>query len=263
MARAPETTPAPVVTAEDGHWWFHSRTQALIAVLDPLIRGEGRVLDVGGGAGNMVHHLARYGSVIGVDNAWAPLAVAWERGYQSLPAEATVLPFAPESFDLVALLDVIEHSPDDKGMVAEAYRVCRPGGFVVVTTPAYAWLWSHNDVINHHYRRYTASSLREILQGAGFAVRRLSYTYFLVFPAAAGLILTRRALGARPSLATPDDGAYQVEMEPTPEPLNSILTTVGNWEARLLRRLDLPVGTALLAVAERQAGPSDATGGDL
>ncbi|NPV07519.1 MAG: class I SAM-dependent methyltransferase [Anaerolineae bacterium] len=263
MAGAPAPTPVPIVTAEDGHWWFHSRTQALIAILDPLVRGKGRVLDVGSGAGNMVHHLARYGSVIGVDNAWAPLTVAWQRGYRSLPAEATALPFAPESFDLVALLDVIEHSPDDRGMVAEAYRVCRPGGLVVVTTPAHGWLWSHNDVINHHYRRYTASGLREILESTGFAIRRLSYTYFLVFPAAAGLILARRALGAKPDLTTPDDGAYQVEMEPTPEPFNSILTTVGSWEAQLLRRMDLPLGTALLAVAERRAGSSGVTGGDL
>jgi SAM-dependent methyltransferase len=219
------------------------------------VRGKGRVLDVGSGAGNMAHHLGRYGTVIGVDNAWAPLTVAWERGYRSLPAEGTALPFAPETFDLIALLDVIEHAPDDRSLVAEAYRVCRPGGLVAVTTPAHQWLWSHNDVINHHRRRYTATSLRELLEGAGFRIRKLSYTYFLVFPAAAGLILGRKLLGAKADLATPDDGAYQVEMEPTPEPINSILTTLGDWEAGLLRHLNLPVGTALLAVAERPGEP--------
>ena len=91
--------------------------------------------------------------------------MAWERGYRSLPAEGTALPFAPETFDLIALLDVIEHAPDDRSLVAEAYRVCRPGGLVAVTTPAHQWLWSHNDVINHHRRRYTATSLRELLEG--------------------------------------------------------------------------------------------------
>jgi len=254
MAAHPDARSDGPSIPEDEHWWFHTRTQALKAVLDPLVRQSGRVLDVGCGAGNMAHHLSEYGQVVGADNAVEPLAVAWERGYQSLPAEANSLPFADCSFDLVAALDVIEHAPDDEGIIKEAYRVCRPGGLVAVTTPAFGWLYSYNDVVNHHLRRYTAAGLRTMLQNAGFRVRYLSYTYFLVFPAAAGLILARRLLGTKQELASPDDGAYQVEMEPTPEPLNSILARLGDWEAGLIRRTSLPWGTALLAVGQRPDG---------
>ncbi len=251
MTAASNVVQSPVAIAEDQHWWFHTRTQALRAVLDPLVRRGGLVLDVGCGAGNMAHHLAHYGEVVGADNALAPLAVAWERGYRSLPAEADALPFADRTFELVALLDIIEHAPNDAGILAEAFRVARPGGMVAITTPAFQWLYSHNDVVNHHLRRYTAGRLRGMLENAGFQVRCLSYTYFLVFPAAAGLIALRKLLGAKQELAGPDDGAYQVEMEPTPEPLNSVLAKLGDAEAALLRRTSLPWGTALLAVAER------------
>jgi len=239
--------------AEDDHWWFHSRTMALLAALDPLTQPDGLVLDIGSGAGNMVHHLSRYGRVIGVDNSLVPLRIAWQRGYTSLPADATALPFANDSFSLVALLDIIEHCEDDLAVLKESWRVCAPSGHIVITTPAFSWLWSYNDILNQHQRRYTKAGLRSMLEQAGFTVLRLSYTYFLVFPAAAGLLALRRILGAKPSIATPDEqDQYQVEMEPVPHLANVALTKVGDWEATLLRRFDLPVGTALLAVAQKQ-----------
>lgn len=237
---------------EDKHWWFHSRTQALFSVLDPFFAEPGLVLDVGSGAGNMAHHLSRYGRVIGVDHYWKPLQKAWERGLCALPAEAVALPFAPDTFTLVALLDVIEHCPDDAAVLAESFRVCKPGGLVVITTPAFSWLWSHNDVANQHLRRYTKGQLRQLLAQAGFRMRRLSYTYTLVFPAAAGLVLLRRLTGIRTKIATPqDDDAYQVEMEAVPPLINSVLFRLGDAEARLLRDYDLGLGTSVLAVAEK------------
>ena len=242
----------PLVLPEDRHWWFSSRTLALQSVVDPLVQRRGLVLDVGGGAGNMVHHLSRYGSVIGLDNAIKPLKVAWERGYKAVPGQATAMPFPASAFSMVAMLDVIEHCADDRQVLGEAFRVCEPGGLGLITTPALPWLWSHNDVANHHARRYTRPHLRALLTDVGFDVARISYTFFLVFPAAAGLVLLRKAMGAKADISTPaDDDAYQVEMEPVPGPLNSLLAMMGRAEAALLRRTDLVPGTALLAVARK------------
>jgi SAM-dependent methyltransferase len=244
--------PEALVLPEDRHWWFSSRTLALQSLVDPLVQRRGLVLDVGGGAGNMVHHLRRYGSVVGMDGAWKPLQVAWQRGYTAVPGLADAMPFAANRFSMVAMLDVIEHCPDDASVLQEAYRVCEPGGLAVVTTPAFPWLWSHNDVANGHFRRYTRSQLRSRLQMAGFRVERISYTFCLVFPAAAGLLLLRKALGAKTDIDTPaDQDAYQVEMEPAPGPLNGVLGALGKVEAALLRRTDLFPGTALLAVASK------------
>jgi hypothetical protein len=119
--------------------------------------------------------------------------------------------------------------------------------------PAFMWLWSHNDDINAHVRRYTAGELRRKLHAAGFRVRRMTYNNFLVFPMAAGLILLRRGRNSQPELASHhlSQDEYQVEMEPASPPVNALLTGVGWAEAQLLRWVSLPVGTSIIAIAEK------------
>ncbi len=248
-------TPMQVKLEEDKHWWFATRTRAILAVLDRYV-GPGRnlrILDVGAGAGNMIHHLSHYGQVIGLDNNPKPIEVAKERGYDVRLGSADDLPFEDRSFDLVTLLDTVEHVPNEKGVFRETFRVLRPGGFLLVTVPAFMWLWSYNDVLNAHQRRYTAPELRRKMADAGFDTVFLSYNNFLVFPMAAGVILLRKLLGEKPDLASPhfDDEAYQVEMEPTPEPLNTILDYVGRLEGAMLNATPLPIGTSVIALARK------------
>ena len=218
-----------------------------------LSKGGLRVLDVGCGAGNMIHHLSRYGTVKGIDINSIPLKVAHQRGYDAQQASAEDIPFPDGSFELVAALDLIEHCPDDLPVLLQCYRVCAPGGHIIITVPAFQWLWSHNDVINHHYRRYTAEQLLALLDRVGFQVLRMTYNNTLIFPLAAGLILSRRGGGNEPELATPDtdQDAYQVEMEPVPPILNAILTVVGWVEAQLLRWVSLPFGTSIICIARK------------
>ncbi len=242
---------------EDKHWWFTGRTWSLLNMLDRIVKPDGskRVLDIGCGAGNMIHHLGRYGPVVGVDNNPKPLSVAQARGYDVREGEAEDLPFDDEAFELVALLDTVEHCDDDMAVLRECYRVCGPGGHLVITVPAFMWLWSHNDVLNDHKRRYTARELGEKLARIGFRVRRLSYNNFLVFPMGAAVILLRRGAGHEPELGSPhfDDESYQVEMEPVQPWLNTILSGVTWTESQILRWLSLPVGTSLICIAQRPA----------
>ena len=242
---------------EDNHFWFAGRTWSLLNMLDRVIEPDGQkqVLDIGCGAGNMFHHLARYGTVVGVDNNPKPLLVARERGYDVREGAAEDLPFEDESFDLVSLLDTVEHCDDDMAVLRECFRVCAPGGHLVVTVPAFMWLWSHNDVLNDHKRRYTAPELRDRLESFGFRIRRMTYNNFTMFPMAAALILLRRGTEAEPDLASPhfDDESYQVEMEPVPPLLNSILRGVTWTESQVLRWMSLPVGTSIICIAERPA----------
>jgi SAM-dependent methyltransferase len=251
-------TPMLTLLEEDRHWWFAGRTRALLGLLDRYVGpgNERQVLDVGAGAGNMMHHLAHYGRVTGVDNNPRPIAVARERGYDVRLGDARKLPFEDARFDLVTLLDTVEHCPDDAAVLRECFRVTRPGGHLLVTVPAFMGLWSHNDVLNRHQRRYTAGELCARLREAGYTPRYVSYNNFLVFPLAAAMILVRRWVGRRPDLASPhfDDDAYQVEMEPTPPLLNAILTGVGQLEAALLRQMTLPIGTSIIALAQRPDG---------
>ena len=240
---------------EDKHWWFAGRTRSLLNMIDRVVEPDGqkRVLDIGCGAGNMFHHLSRYGSVVGVDNNPKPLAVARERGHDVREGLAEDLPFEEESFDLVSLLDTVEHCDDDMAVLRECYRVCAPGGYLVITVPAFMWLWSHNDVLNDHKRRYSGKELGEKLARIGFKVDRMTYNNFFVFPLAAAMILLRREAGQEPELGSPhfDDESYQVEMEPAPPLLNTILSGVTWTESQVLRWLNLPVGTSIICIAEK------------
>jgi SAM-dependent methyltransferase len=242
--------------SEDNHWWFASRTRALKAIMGPVLpkTPDLRLLDVGCGAGNMIHHLSHYGVVKGLEIDERPVKMARRRGYDVDLFDVTdPMPFDKNSFDAVTALDVIEHNEDDLAILTDSYRVLKPGGHIVITVPALMWLWSHNDDINAHVRRYTASELKQKLTRTGFKVRRITYNNFFVFPLAAALILLRRSAKAEPELASHhlDEDEYQVEMEPASPPVNAVLTIVGQVEAALISRLNLPIGTSLIAVGQK------------
>jgi ubiquinone/menaquinone biosynthesis C-methylase UbiE len=240
---------------EDKHWWFAGRTWSLLNMLDRIVKPDRqkRVLDVGCGAGNMFHHLARYGTVVGVDNNPRPLAVARQRGYDVREGSAEALPFEGEQFEMVALLDTVEHCDEEMAVLRECYRVTKPGGHLVITVPAFMWLWSQNDVLNDHKRRYTTRELREKLDSVGFQAERLTYNNCLLLPMAAVLILLRRETKHDPELGSPhfDDESYQVEMEPAPPLLNTILSAVTWTESQLLRWVNLPAGTSIICIARK------------
>ncbi len=203
----------------------------------------------------MFHHLGRYGEVVGIENHPNPVAVGQARGYDIREGDGRNLPFGDDEFDLVSALDVIEHNEEDVAMLREIYRVLKPGGLVLITVPALQWLWSHNDVLNAHVRRYTAGGMRERFQAAGFAPLRITYNNFFVFPLAAALILSRRGQEDAAELQSHyfDKDAYQVDMEPTNPVINSILTGVGRFEEQILKMVDLPVGTGIVAVGRKDA----------
>jgi len=244
------------VIAEDSHWWFASRTRALNAAMRPILpqTPNFRLLDIGCGAGNMIHHLSKYGQVKGLEIDPRPVKKARARGYDVDQFDATQpMPFDEGTFDAVTALDVIEHNQDDIAILQDSHRILKPGGHIIITVPAFMWLWTHNDDLNAHVRRYTAGQLHQKLTQTGYTVRRISYNNFFIFPLAASLLLLRRIRGAKPQLASHhmDEEEYQVEMEPTSPPVNTVLTLVGKIEATLIRFVNLPVGTSLIAIAQK------------
>lgn len=255
-------TPVLTVLEEDRHAWFAGRTRAIQKYLDaevgeaPAGGGGRRVLDIGSGAGNMAHHLAHYGAVTGLDFNPRPLPVAQARGLDVVRGSGSELPFPDATFDLVALLDTIEHIPDELAVLNEVQRVLKPGGKVIITVPAFMSLWSYNDEINDHQRRYTAPELRQKLELCGLHPTRSSYNNFFLFPPIAAIRLLRPY---NPGLESPhlteDADVYQVEMEPIPEPVNSLLHASGWLEAEMLERFSLPFGVSIIAVARKPVAP--------
>jgi SAM-dependent methyltransferase len=148
------------------------------------------------------------------------------------------------AFDAVTLFDVIEHADDDAALLREARGFLAPGGIVFVTVPAFPFLWSRHDDLNHHRRRYVRKTLRAALEGAGLEVVRLTYFNTILFPAVAVVRGVAKLLprGARPVAASADlrrgTGLWNA-------PLRRLFAS----ERHVLRRRDLPVGTSLLAIA--------------
>ncbi|HTU78390.1 MAG TPA: class I SAM-dependent methyltransferase [Solirubrobacteraceae bacterium] len=229
--------------AEDRHWWYRGRRTVINGVIAGLgLPEHARILDAGCGSGRNMVELARYGTVTGIELSQTSVELARERDVGEVIAGSVLeLPFADDSFELAASLDVIEHLEDDLGALRELRRTVAPGGALLLTVPAYQWLWSGHDVINHHHRRYTRRSLRAVAERAGWRQVRTTYFNSLLLPVAVAL----RALDRLSSKTTESS----LDLWVPPQPLNWLLERPLATEAALIARGGrIPAGLSLLAV---------------
>lgn len=231
---------------EDHYWWFVGR-QAIIRAIARRYLAPGeprRILDLGCGTGGTLAVVSEFGRAVGLDPFPDALAYCRRRGLRELvAADATRLPFAEAGFDLVTSFDVFEHIADDGAAFAEAARMLRPGGLLLLTVPAYRWLWSDHDIVLEHHRRYARHEVAERLRSAGLEPLRLSYCITFLLPLAAALRLLQR-LRRRPH--PPACGLIEL-----PRPLNRLCLATLQLEARLLPHLNLPCGVSVLALARK------------
>jgi SAM-dependent methyltransferase len=229
--------------AEDRHWWYRGRRKVLERVVEDLrLPARARILDAGCGSGRNMVELARHGTVTGIELSETSVSLARERGMGEVIAGSVLeMPFEADSFDLAASLDVIEHLEDDLAALRELRRVVAPGGSLLVTVPAYQWLWSGHDEINHHFRRYTRRSLQRAGEEAGWHQVRTTYFNSLLLPAAILLRVLDRF-----SRKTTESS---LDLWVPPEPMNWLLERPLQLEAGLIGRGGrIPAGLSLLAV---------------
>jgi ubiquinone/menaquinone biosynthesis C-methylase UbiE len=238
---------------EADHWWFVGRRKIFDVVIRALNLPTGsRLVDVGCGTGANLKFLAGYGRVIGLD--WGAAAARHARKHAAAPVlrgDATSLPFADDSVDLITALDLIEHVEDDSACVAEFARVCRPGGFVLATVPASPWMWGRQDVISQHKRRYRSSEFRRLLSDQGLEIFRFTHINALLFPIVAAVRLLRRVFPQRGSELQSDFTMTKSAR------INALLGSLFGFEAWPIRLAPLPFGVSLLCVARKPlAAPS-------
>jgi SAM-dependent methyltransferase len=228
---------------EDRHWWYRGRRSVLERVIDDLrLPARARILDAGCGSGRNMVEFARHGIVTGIELSETSVSLARKREAGDV-VEGSVLdmPFDADAFDVAASLDVIEHLEDDLQALRELRRVVAPGGALLVTVPAYQWLWSGHDEINHHHRRYTRRSLQRVGEQAGWQQVRTTYFNSLLLPAAILLRVLDRF-----SRRTTESS---LDLWIPPEPLNWLLQRPLALEAALIGRGGrIPAGLSLLAV---------------
>jgi SAM-dependent methyltransferase len=230
--------------AEDRHWWYRGRRRVIRGVIAELPHSDGqmRVLDAGCGSGRNMVELQGLGQVTGVELSSTSVRLARARGVgEVIQGSVLEMPFADDSFDLAVCLDVIEHLQDDLAALRELRRVIAPGGFLLVTVPAYQSLWSGHDTLNHHYRRYERGGLLSTSTAAGWECVRTTYFNSLLLPVA----VTLRALARFNPRATESS----LDLWVPPAPMNWLLEQPLRLEADLIDRgVGIPAGLSLLAV---------------
>jgi SAM-dependent methyltransferase len=229
---------------EDTHWWFRSKRTLVVSLLRRYGGIGGPGLDVGCGAGATLSLLGAHGPWVGVDAEPLALALSQRRGLRRLAGGVVeALPFREGTFAACLCLDLLYHRNvgSEIGALRECLRVLRPGGVLVVTDSAFAWLRSAHDGAVHGARRYTRRELVQRVEAAGFALLLASYAYCLVFPAVAAVRLARRG---RPGGS---------DVFPLPGPLNTLLLGVQTVERGLLRLGRLPFGSSVVLVARKPA----------
>jgi SAM-dependent methyltransferase len=230
------------IEEDRSHWWFRGRLAVIRAALRRALPPRRvRLLELGCGSGNVLASLSEFGEAVGMDGHGDLVSAARAAGLDARPGRLPDDLGVPQGWaDVVLLLDVIEHVDDDLATLRAARTSVGEGGLLVVTVPAYQWLWSGHDEVLGHRRRYTAAKLRAAVERAGFTVLRVSYFNTLLFP----LLLAARA-------AKRLRGDRGHDLRHPAAPINWLLERVFAFERHLLPRVRLPFGSSLLLIGRR------------
>lgn len=230
---------------EARHWWFAGRRAILAKVIaDFDLPKTARILEIGAGTGGNLDMLAGFGSVAALEMDATARAIALRKTggrfrilAGSCPSD---MPFADEKFDLICLLDSLEHINEDEASLRAIRSLLANDGKVLITVPAHPWLWSAHDVFLHHMRRYRHDELRTKCVAAGFRVDFLTYFNTLLFPLAVAARLKDRF--------THSHGATGAAIPPLP--VNILFRAIFSSERFLIGKWPLPFGVSLLAILE-------------
>ena len=229
-------------------YWLRPET-AIWRTLDVLqIKNrpfQSPILDAGCGNGDNLSLLSTFGDLVAFEkNEYALKTAKSKKIGEIYKAELPdKLPNTIKTnFDLIVLLDVLEHIDDDSKSLTTVRKLMNNKGIILITVPAFQWLWSEHDVIHHHKRRYSKSELREKLDSSGFRIKYISYFNTLLFPFA----LVER-IGQK--IFSPSNPEI---LELPNNKINFLLEKIFSLEAIFMNKISLPFGLSLVAIAEKK-----------
>lgn len=235
-----------IYSLQQTHWWYKSRERFLDVLLRGLHSG-GVVLDAGCGPGSMLRYLGRYGEVVGLDRYLPALEMCARHFPGSLvQGECGVLPFADNSFTMVAACEVLYHRkiPEVAATVQEFARVLKPGGALLLIDSAYSGCFSVHDMAAHGARRFTRGELVTVMQSAGLEIVHSTYAYALLLPIVWLLRRAKALLGVRE-----EPGG---ELQNTWRSVNSTVISWFACEAAIAGRWGLPFGLSVQVLGKKQ-----------
>ncbi len=231
---------------DQDHWWWRARREFLDEVISayaPATPNGLTLAEAGCAAGGNLSMLSRHGRVIAAE----PNAIALER-LRRIHPDLDVIEHAipeplPERVDVLCLFDVLEHLPDDKGALRWIAESLKDDGIAVITVPAFQYLWTEQDDVLNHLRRYAPGEIEKILPAELEPVHGTCFNSLLFAP----ILAVRRAMQLRRRSGPP-----RSHLGMPPAPLNELLYRIFRLERRLLVRRRAPLGVSILLVARRR-----------
>ena len=230
---------------EDTHWWYLGIYDLIQELLKAVGADGGRlILDAGCGSGGLLRALRSYPGAVGMDIAQEALVAARCSGMDAVARGGVeCLPLPDSCVDVVISIDVLSHHLcDEQAALREIRRVLKPGGTLLLNLPAYEWLKGPHDRAGWNRRRYRSREVVELLLAAGFCVERMTHRNTFLFPIACARRLVHKMIWPTRSRS---------DVTPLPAWLNNLLFSVLVLETRFLRRVNLPFGLSLFAVARK------------
>ena len=231
---------------EQTHGWYVGTRQIILSLLNRYAKnltGHVKILDAGCGTGGMLKSIEKYGSAIGIDVSNAALAFCKKRAQNKIiQASICHLPFKNETFDIILSLGVVYHKlvKDDYQAIRELFRISKKEGIVIITNPAYNFLWSAHDVVTHTKKRYILKEVEKLIKDSGFTI--LKSTYFSMFPFP--YLFFQRILK---NLIRGKNKAASETIAITPF-MNALLIYMFKIESYMLAKFKLPLGSSVLCI---------------
>lgn len=232
---------------EQTYWWHLGRLKIIETYLKKAHKKpeNAKILNVGCGTGGTLPTLEKFGEVDNVDISDEALKFMKERGYSNrlFKVEDIKLPFQDKTYDIVGAFDVLEHIKDQVGALKEWHRVLKDDGAIVLTVPAYQWLWTSHDDSLYHERRYTTKRLEQAAKEAGLRAQKRSYAVVFSLPLVVGFRFLNKALGRKMDAET--------SYVNVPGSVNKLFTNILSGEAKLHSKLNFPAGTSVVAILRK------------
>ena len=231
---------------ENFYWWHIGRKYIIQSLLCKiLLKPNSKILDAGCGTGGNIETLARFGDVIGVDNSPEAIKFCEKRGFENVQLKNIEnTGFSDNSFDLIVALDVLEHIENDGETLKEFYRILKEGGYILISVPAYQFLWSEHDVALHHKRRYSMEEINRCLLEADFRVIKKTFAIAFIAPVVFIYRIIRKILHSEKQKSKTD---YVI----LPVLLNKFFIFLLRIEAFLLKYINFPFGISIMCIAKK------------
>ena len=235
------------------HWWYKGRRRIIFSILEKYFNHKilFNILDVGCGPGEMLNDLSKFGKIFSVDCDLKAIKICIQKGcLNTCISEAENLPYRESFFSLVLMLDVLEHLDSDENGLKEAVRVCKPGGIILLTVPAFQFLWGNQDIVSNHRRRYSIKDLNALVNSKELNVIKVSYFNFFLFPIISALrVLRNLMLNDYKKVETTVKSDFSINK---PGLFNNILTAIFSLECKFIDFLDFPVGSSIICVLKKR-----------